>query len=68
MSLKRVHIFFIAACLLLSCGFGAWAVRDYRSGGPDSSLYLGVGSFAGVVVLGIYGVWFLRKLRNFNLV
>jgi hypothetical protein len=68
MSLKTFHILFIAVCLLLCCGVGAWGVAQYRAGGARETLFLGVGSFAGVGVLGVYGVWVLRKLRNLPLV
>jgi len=67
-SLKAFHVFFIAVCLLLAAGFGAWGIRDYRGTGTVVSLYLGVGSFAACIVLAAYGVWFLRKLRNIRFV
>jgi hypothetical protein len=64
MSLKAFHVFFVAVCLVLLLGSGWWGIRDYRDGGGDRSLYIGVGSFMGAVALGIYGVWFLKKLKN----
>jgi len=68
MSLKGFHVFFIAVCLLLSLGFGVWGLRDFRESGTASSLYLGLGSFAAAVILGIYGLWFLRKLKKISYV
>ena len=68
MSLKGFHVFFIAVCLLLSLGFGVWGLRDYRESGTASSLYLGIGAFAGAGVLGVYGLWFLKKLKKFSYV
>jgi hypothetical protein len=67
-SLKGFHVFFIAVCLILSVGLGVWGVRSYRAEGQGSSLVLGVGSFVAAGVLGAYGVWFLRKLKNITYV
>lgn len=68
MSLKAFHVFFLAVSLLLTLGFGFWAVRDYQDVGKPDSLYLGVGSFAISLLLAIYGVWFLKKLRGISYV
>ena len=68
MSLKGFHVFFIAVCLILSIGLGVWGIREYRSTNEAGSLYLGVGSFVCGVVLSMYGVWFLRKLRHLSYV
>ncbi len=68
MSLKAFHVVFIAASLLLALGFGVWGVRNHAATGSSMSLYMGVGSFVVSVLLAVYGVWFLRKLRNINYV
>lgn len=68
MSLKAFHVFFVAVCLVLLLGCGWWGLRDYRTGGDVESLYLGAGSLVAALVLGLYGVWFLRKLRNVSYV
>jgi hypothetical protein len=68
MSLKAFHVVFIAASLLLTLGFGVWGVRDHAATGNAMSLYLGVGSFIVSALLAVYGVWFLRKLRNISYV
>jgi hypothetical protein len=64
MSLKGLHVFFIAVCILLTLGVGVWGIRDWRETASSSSLYIGIGSFVGCGVLGVYGLWFLKKLRN----
>jgi len=64
MSLKAFHIVFIALSTVLAVGFGVWATNDFAQSGSWVQLALGVGSFAGSVVLVSYGVWFLRKLKN----
>ncbi|MBI5764972.1 MAG: hypothetical protein HZA51_15755 [Planctomycetes bacterium] len=66
MSLKGVHIAFIAVSLLLCAGFGAWAITDWRETGVSVSFYMGVGSFVSGIVLAVYGVWFLKKLRGIS--
>ncbi len=45
-------------------GFGAWGIREYRSAQDVSALVAGIGSLLGCVVLGLYGRWFLRKLKG----
>lgn len=64
MSLKAFHIFFVFVCTLLAVGFGAWGIREYTVTGQADTLIAGIGSLVGAVVLVIYGVWFLKKLRG----
>ncbi len=65
MSLKALHIVFILASMLLCAAFGAWAVVNFEAqgGGTLAKTYV-AGSAAGLVALLVYGVYFLRKLRN----
>ncbi len=64
MSLKAFHIFFILVSTLLALAFGFWAVVDFDRSASGVNLALGVGSFIASGVLVIYGIWFLRKLKN----
>ncbi len=64
MSLKTFHIFFIILSTLLAVAFGVWAVDDYGRSRSGIHLALGVGSFIASGALVVYGVWFLRKLKN----
>ncbi len=66
MSLKSFHIVFVSVSILLTVGFGLWAVRDYQAAGDRTSLYMGIGSFLVTILLAIYGVWFLKKLKGFS--
>ena len=68
MSLKGLHVFFIAVCILLTLGVGVWGIRDWHESAADSSLYIGIGSFVCCGILGVYGLWFLRKLRHVSFV
>ena len=58
MSLKAFHVFSWRVSLLMTLGFGVWAIRDYLDAGKQGSLYLGAGSFVVTLVLAVYGVWF----------
>ena len=66
MSLKSFHIVFVSISILLTVVFGIWGVRDYQATDDRTSLYLGLGSFLVTVVLAVYGVWFLKKLKGFS--
>jgi hypothetical protein len=68
MSLKAFHVFFIAVCLILLLGCAAWGLRDYRVSGETGSLWIMAGSLVAAAGLSVYGVWFLRKLRNVSYV
>ncbi len=64
MSLKSFHIFFIVLSIAITIVLGVWAIMDYDHSGSLSYLALGMGSFASSVGLAIYGVWFLRKMKD----
>ena len=64
MSLKAFHVVFIIASLVLSLGFGVWAIADYRESGSQANLWMGVASFLVAAAIIPYGVWFLRKLKK----
>ena len=66
MSLKAFHVFFILVSMLLSLGFGLWAVGAYLDSGAGLILGLGLASFVGCVVLAVYGKWFLKKLSGWS--
>lgn len=68
MSLKGFHVFFIAVCLVLAAGVGIWGIRDYLATAQKLSLYLGAGSIVSFFVLGVYGVWFMKKLKHLSYV
>jgi len=64
MSLKSFHIIFIAMATVLSVSFGVWALRQYANVPSAGLLAMMVGSMVFAAVLVVYGVWFLRKLKN----
>ena len=67
MSLKTFHIVFISASILLALGIGAWALQNFFSAdGSRGDLFSGLASLATAVALGIYGVYFLKKLKHIS--
>lgn len=64
MSLKAFHVIFITVSMFLAAGFGVWAIHSYRATGDSSTLAWGVGSWVGLIAMGAYGRWFLRKLKR----
>jgi len=59
MSLKAFHLIFVTLLTTLSFGCAAWA---FATGRP---LYGALGIAAGIVVI-IYGVYFLKKLKKIS--
>ncbi|MDX1741276.1 MAG: hypothetical protein R3178_08290 [Rhodothermales bacterium] len=65
MSLKAFHIVFITLSTLLAIGFGFSSYHDYQMhGGGALSMSLAVAGFVAAIGLVIYGVWFLKKLKD----
>jgi hypothetical protein len=59
MSLKAFHIVFIVLSVGTTAGFGIWALTS-----PDGSMALGLVSLVAAVLLVIYGVAFLNKMKR----
>jgi hypothetical protein len=59
MSLKAFHLIFVTLLTSLSFGCAAWAFAD---GNPT---FGGIAVAAGILVI-IYGVYFLKKLKKIN--
>jgi hypothetical protein len=63
-SLKAFHVFFIVVSTLCALMLGTWGVMEHSRSGNGGALLIGIGGFAAAVVLVVYGLWFLRKLRG----
>ena len=59
MSLKAVHLIFVTLLTALSFGCAAWA---FASG----HLFSGATAVAAGILVVIYGVYFLKKLKNIS--
>ncbi len=66
MSLKAFHIVFVSASVLLALGVGVWGLNHYFKDGGSLNLALGAGSLVTAVLLGVYGRFFLKKLKNIS--
>ena len=64
MSLKAFHVFFIVVSTLCALMLGTWGVLEHSRSGSNAALLIGIGGFAAALVLVVYGLWFLRKLRG----
>ena len=64
MSLKAFHIIFVTVSMLLAGGFAIWAIRQYQLTGDTGLLIGAVISGLLFIALGVYGRWFLRKLKK----
>lgn len=64
MSLKAFHIVFVIASVVLGLGFGIWAIVQFAHAGSAAMMALGIASLVFAVGMVVYGVWFLRKLKN----
>ncbi len=64
MSLKHIHVVFIAAATALSVVFGAWCYAQWRADGGVGMLAGVVSSAASAVGLLVYGRWFLVKTKG----
>ena len=64
--MKTFHIVFVVLATLLSAGFGVWAIREAKRSEDAGSLLFGIGALCAAVLLPVYGVWFLRKLKGFS--
>lgn len=62
MSLKLVHLVFLVCAALLCGGLGAWSLSQAHRGPVEWAL--AVVGFGGLVILTVYGRWFLRELQG----
>jgi hypothetical protein len=66
MSLKTFHVVFIILAILMSFGVGWWSLAAYANGAGVGIAVMGAVSIAIGIALGIYGRYFLKKLRGLS--
>jgi hypothetical protein len=64
MSLKHIHVVFIAAATALAVVFGAWCYAQWQADGGVGMLAATALSAATAIGLLVYGRWFLVKMRG----
>lgn len=64
MSLKDFHIVFILCSIAVSAGFGAWAVKMYQQTTVPGYGWSAGGAFVTAILLTIYEIVFIIKLRK----
>lgn len=64
MSLKVLHIVFVALAELLAIGFAAWSFGRFNGGGGGHFLGYAIAALVVAIALLVYGRWFLRKMRG----
>ncbi len=67
MSLKAVHLFFIACSIVLSFLVGAWGLQRYRIEGSGVGLTVAAVFYPAGVGLVVYGMRFVRKIKELGL-
>ena len=64
MSLKSFHIFFISVSVLLAAGMGLRSLLIFLEDQALSQLVWSLLAFAAALALIVYGLRFLKKLKN----
>lgn len=64
MSLKAFHIFFITVSVLFFAGLGLGCTRAFFEQRELTLLGLGIAAFGASAGLMVYGVYFLKKLKD----
>lgn len=67
MSLRQMHIFFIALCVALSFLMTLWAIMRFRLDSSPPLLVTSLVSFVVAIALLCYLRWFLQKSQGPNL-
>ncbi len=67
MSLKALHIVFIAASTLLVVGLGVWQLVRFFDAGATGALVWGLCGLGAGVLLVVYGMAFLKKLKKISM-
>jgi hypothetical protein len=64
MDLKDFHVIFIVCSILISAGFGVWALHNYGQPPTLALKVTAVASYAVAIALTVYCVAFIKKLKT----
>jgi len=64
MSLRGFHVIFITLATAVSLLFSVWTLTSTSEANAGSVKVLGIASGILGIGLGIYGIWFYRKLKQ----
>lgn len=67
MSLKAFHILFLIAAVLITLGFGLYALIQFKDGSSLSYLIMGIFSSVLGIALAVYSKYILKKLKAYSL-
>jgi len=63
MSLRTFHVIFIVCSIMLTIGFGCWAIMSFRQQQSPAHLWTGIGSFIMATGLIVYEYSFLKRVK-----
>ncbi len=64
MSLRDFHIIFIISAILLSMGFGFWAIEQYQFFRGLTYIITSIFSFLFSLMLIVYEINFIKKIKS----
>jgi predicted membrane protein len=68
MSLKAFHIVFVGVSFLLALVFAGWEINRFMLSGNSLELWAGIASILVAGALLIYGIRFMKKLKNVRMI
>ena len=63
MSLRSFHIIFIVCYIIVTIGFGYWAINGFQQEQSLTYLWTAIGAFITTLGLIIYEIVFLKKVK-----
>jgi len=63
MSLRTFHVIFIVCSIIVTIGFGWWAISNFRQHQAPAYLWTGIAAFIAAGGLIVYEYSFLKKVK-----
>ena len=63
MSLRTFHIIFIVCSIIVTIGFGCWAISNFRQLQTPGYLWTGIAAFIAASGLVVYEYFFLKRVK-----